>query len=176
MHENEDFGLEDFESALFDEGYQTDDDVDTDDSAVTETDDESQEPDTDDEAEPDDGEIEEDNEGDDADESDDDDAEGEDGADSNTNDDQTFTIKVNKEERKVTREEMTALAQKGADYDRVKEQNAQLRQSNTDLQTKLDGMAAQQGALDILGIIAEKSGSILFLHKKMPTNLCFTTR
>lgn len=161
MHENEDFGLEDFESALFEESYQTDDDVDTDDSAVTETDDESQEPDTDDETEPDDGEIEEDNEGDDADESDDDDAEGEDGADGNTNDDQTFTIKVNKEERKVTREEMTALAQKGADYDRVKEQNAQLRQSNTDLQTKLDGMAAQQGALDILGIIAEKSGSNL---------------
>lgn len=81
------------------------------------------------------------------------------GGDANA--DQTFTLKVNKEERKVTLEEMTAFAQKGADYDRVKDQNTQLRQTNADLQTKLDGMAAQQGVLDILGVIANKSGSTL---------------
>jgi hypothetical protein len=33
----------------------------------------------------------------------------------------SFTLKVNKEERTVSREEVVALAQKGADYDRVKE-------------------------------------------------------
>lgn len=34
---------------------------------------------------------------------------------------ETFTLKVNKENRTVTREEMISLAQKGADYDRVKQ-------------------------------------------------------
>jgi hypothetical protein len=34
---------------------------------------------------------------------------------------ETFTLKVNKEERSYTREEVISLAQKGADYDRVKE-------------------------------------------------------
>lgn len=37
---------------------------------------------------------------------------------------ESFTIKVNKEERTCTREEIISLAQKGADYDRVKEQLA----------------------------------------------------
>lgn len=45
-----------------------------------------------------------------------------------TNAEQTFTIKVNKEERTVGIDEMKALAQKGADYDRIKEQNAQKQQ------------------------------------------------
>ena len=81
--------------------------------------------------------------------------------DGDTNDDQTFTIKVNKEERTVGIDEMKALAQKGADYDRIKEQNAQKQQTIDTLQAKLDGISSQQGALDILGIVAEKSGSTL---------------
>ena len=81
--------------------------------------------------------------------------------DGGTNTDQTFTIKVNKEERTVGIDEMKALAQKGADYDRIKEQNAQKQQTIDTLQAKLDGISSQQGALDILGIVAEKSGSTL---------------
>lgn len=161
MHENEDFGLEDFESALFEESYQTDDDMDSDDPDVTETDDDTHEPDADDETDSDSDESGEDETEDDSDESEGDDAEGDDESDGSTNDDQKFTIKVNKEERQVTLVEMTALAQKGADYDRVKEQNTQLRQSNTDLQSKIDSMAEKQGVLDILGIVAEKSGATL---------------
>lgn len=81
--------------------------------------------------------------------------------DGDTNADQTFTIKVNKEELTVGIDEMKALAQKGADYDRIKEQNAQKQQTIDTLQAKLDGISSQQGALDILGIVAEKSGSTL---------------
>lgn len=158
MENTEDFGFEDFESALFDDDYQTDDDTGTDDSGVTETDDTPQEANSDDENE---AGGEEANEDEHTSESEESGAEGEETPDGDTNTDQLFTLKVNKEERKVTLEEMTAFAQKGADYDRVKEQNTQLRQTNTDLQTKLDGMAAQQGVLDILGVIAEKSNSTL---------------
>ena len=121
MHENEDFGLEDFESALFDDDYQTGDDNDTDDSE--------------DDGADGDGEVDK----------------------GNTDADGTFTIKVNKEERKVTLEEMTTLAQKGADYDRVKEQNTKHQQTIADLQSKLDGVSSQQSVLDILGNIAQKS-------------------
>lgn len=159
MHENEDFGLEDFESALFDDDYQTGDDNDTDDSDVTETDDDPQDTDSDDqdEAEGDDSDEE-----DDTDDSEDDDADGsEEGDSSNTDADGTFTIKVNKEERKVTLEEMTTLAQKGADYDRVKEQNTRHQQTIADLQSKLEGVSSQQAVLDILDTIAQRSGSTL---------------
>ena len=158
MDEREDFGFEEFESALFDDEYHTDTDTDTTDTEVTESDTDTQETEEIEETE-DDGEAEA-TENDDADgaEGDPEENEVEDG---NTNANQTFTIKVNKEERQVTLEEMTALAQKGADYDRVKEQTAQLRQTNADLQTKLDGMATKQGALEILSIVAEKSGSSL---------------
>jgi len=41
--------------------------------------------------------------------------------------DETFTLKINKEEKTYSREEVISLAQKGADYDRVKEQLAQSR-------------------------------------------------
>lgn len=155
MHENEDFGLEDFESALFDEDYQTDGDDGADDSDVTETEEDPQETGSDGE----DGD-----EGDDSDEEDDTDDSEEDDADGdeedeggNTDADKTFTIKVNKEERKVSLEEMTTLAQKGADYDRVKEQNTKHQQTIADLQSKLEGVSAQQNALDILGTIAQRS-------------------
>lgn len=159
MPNNEDFGFEDFESALFDDDYQTDDDTGTDDSDVTETDDDPQDTDSDDQ----DGDEGDDSaEDEDTDDSEDDGADGDeedDGGD--TNADQTFTLKVNKEERKVTLEEMTALAQKGADYDRVKEQNTKHQQTIADLQSKLESVSSQQNALDILGNIAQRSNLTL---------------
>ena len=159
MHENEDFGLEEFESALFDDDYQTGDDNDTDDSNVTETDDDSQDTGSDDQ---DDAEGDDSDEDEETDDSEDDGADGDgEGDKGNTNADGTFTIKVNKEERKVTLEEMTALAQKGADYDRVKEQNTKHQQTIADLQSKLEGVASQQAVLDILGTIAQRSNSTL---------------
>lgn len=159
MHENEDFGLEDFESALFDDDYQTGEDTDTDDSDATETDNDPEGTDSDgeDEAEGDDSDEDED-----TDDSEDDGADGDgEGDNGNTNADGTFTIKVNKEERKVTLEEMTTLAQKGADYDRVKEQNTKHQQTIADLQSKLEGVSSQQAVLDILDTIAQRSGSTL---------------
>lgn len=159
MHENEDFGLEEFESALFDDDYQTGDDNDTDDSDATETDDDSQDTDSDDQ---DDADGDDSDEDEDTDDSEDDGADGDgEGDKGNTNADSTFTIKVNKEERKVTLEEMTTLAQKGADYDRVKEQNAKHQQTIADLQSKLEGVSSQQAVLDILGTIAQRSNSTL---------------
>lgn len=159
MNENEDFGFEDFESALFDDDYQTDDDTGTDDSDVTETDDDSQDTGSDDQ---DDAEGDDSAEDEDTDDSEDDGADGDGEGDSgNTDADKTFTIKVNKEERKVTLEEMTTLAQKGADYDRVKEQNTKHQQTIADLQSKLEGVSSQQAVLDILGTIAQKSNSTL---------------
>ena len=159
MHENEDFGLEEFESALFDDDYQTGDDNDTDDSNVTETDDDSQDTGSDDQ---DDAEGDDSDEDEETDDSEDDGADGDgEGDKGNTNADGTFTIKVNKEERKVTLEEMTTLAQKGADYDRVKEQNTKHQQTIADLQSKLEGVSSQQAVLDILGTIAQRSNSTL---------------
>ena len=159
MNENEDFGFEEFESALFDDDYQTDDDNDTDDSDVTETDDDSQDTGSDDQ---DDAEVDDSAEDEDVDDSEDDGADGDGEGDSgNTDADKTFTIKVNKEERTVTLEEMTALAQKGADYDRVKEQNTKHQQTIEDLRSKLEGVSSQQAVLDILDTIAQKSGSTL---------------
>lgn len=155
MHENEDFGLEDFESALFDDDYQTDGDDGADDSDVTETDNDPQDTGSDDQDEAEDDDSDEE---DDTDDSEDDGADGsEEGDSGNTDADKTFTIKVNKEERKVSLEEMTTLAQKGADYDRVKEQNTKHQQTIADLQSKLEGVSAQQNALDILGTIAQRS-------------------
>lgn len=71
---------------------------------------------------------------------------------------QTYTIKVNKEERNVSLEEMTALAQKGADYDRVKGQVEERESTISDLQGKLD---KQQAILDVLQMIAGKDGGDL---------------
>lgn len=72
-----------------------------------------------------------------------------------------FTLKVNKEEKEVSLEEMTSLAQKGADYDRIKERDAKSQQTIQELQAQIDGFTAKQGALDVLDIIAQKSGSSL---------------
>ena len=67
---------------------------------------------------------------------------------------ETFTLKVNKEEKTYTREEVISLAQKGADYDRVKEQLTQSRQTAEALQGKLD---SQQEAMELLAQLAEDS-------------------
>ena len=78
---------------------------------------------------------------------------------------QTYTIKVNKEERNVSLEEMTTLAQKGADYDRVKSQVEERDGTISELQGKLD---QQQAILDVLQMIAGKDGSDL---SKLTENL-----
>lgn len=157
MENNEDFGLEEFRSVLFGgDGYQTDSE--TDDSEDVETE-EGQEDTADEHAEDVEAESGEGQES-----ASEDNKSGADGhvePDGAENAAQAFTLKVNKEEKTVSLEEMTAYAQKGLDYDRVKGQNEQLRQSNTDLQAKLDGMASQQDALDVLRMIAEKSGTTL---------------
>ena len=49
---------------------------------------------------------------------------------------ETFTLKVNKEEKTYSREEVISLAQKGADYDRVKEQLTRSREEKDHLQTQ----------------------------------------
>ena len=64
----------------------------------------------------------------------------------------SFTIKVNKEERTVTREEVISLAQKGADYDRVKEQLTQTRQQN---QTLLEQAEKNKDVLGVLQMLAD---------------------
>lgn len=57
---------------------------------------------------------------------------------------ETFTLKVNHEERTYTREEMISLAQKGADYDRVR-----------------DRLNGQQETMDLLTDIAKQSDTDL---------------
>ena len=65
---------------------------------------------------------------------------------------QKFTIKVNKESREVGLSEMTELAQKGADYDRVKGQLSQARQSLESIQAEFD---ASRKISDLVKRIAE---------------------
>lgn len=52
----------------------------------------------------------------------------------------SFTLKVNKEERTVSREEMIALAQKGADYDRVKAAADKSKSDNEALNRQISEM------------------------------------
>lgn len=68
-----------------------------------------------------------------------------------------FTLKVNKQEKQVTLEEMTALAQKGADYDRIKQQVAAHQQTIQSLQEKADAVSRNQELLDVLNLVAEGS-------------------
>ena len=160
MNENENVGFEDFEGALFGDDYQFDDDGedeapdtdDTEDGNVIDDSAEDEDSDDDEDAASDDDE--DDSETEDSEEAD---ADEEDPAE-DTDGGQTFTLKVNKEEKKVTLEEMTALAQKGADYDRVKEQNTKSQQTIQDLQAQLEGFNGRKNVLDMLDIISEKSG------------------
>lgn len=80
-------------------------------------------------------------------------AEGKDGADKPISE-QKFTIKVNKESREVSLQEMTELAQKGADYDRTKGQLETERENNRSMQAELD---KQRPILEILELAAEQS-------------------
>jgi len=68
---------------------------------------------------------------------------------------QKFTIKVNKESREVSLQEMTELAQKGADYDRVKGQLETTRQSEQSLQEEL---SKQKPFMEFLTMAAEQAG------------------
>lgn len=67
---------------------------------------------------------------------------------------ETFTLKINHEEKTYSREEVISLAQKGADYDRVKDQLTQSKQNAEELQSKLDG---QQEAMTLLEDLAKES-------------------
>lgn len=68
---------------------------------------------------------------------------------------ETFTLKVNKEEKTYSREEVISLAQKGADYDRVKEQLNTSRETASQLQIQLD---SQKEAMELLTDMAKESG------------------
>lgn len=67
---------------------------------------------------------------------------------------ETFTLKVNKEEKTYSREEVISLAQKGADYDRVKDQLTQSRQTAEALQGQID---SQKEAMTVLDELAKAS-------------------
>lgn len=158
--ENEDFGFEDFRSAMLADGYQTEGSAGEEETETTtgNSEESTDNSGADSEGTSDSGEN---NEDEHASESEENGADGGEKPGGDSNAGQTFTLKVNKEDHTVSLEEMTALAQKGMDYDRVKEQNAQKQQTIDDLRSQLDGMNAQKGTLDILGIIAEKSGTSL---------------
>lgn len=76
---------------------------------------------------------------------------------------QKFTIKVNKQERSLTLDEMTEYAQKGADYDRVKGQLAESRQAVEQLQQTL---ASQHDLVEMLELVAS-----LDANKRSPAEL-----
>lgn len=165
MDEKENVGFEDFESALFGDDYQFGDedgeyeDTETDGAEDDDVSDEDiEETDFDDEDDADFADDEEESDEEDSEETGEEDSEGDDGKHDAG---QTFTLKVNKEEQQVTLEEMTALAQKGADYDRVKEQNAKSQQTIKDLQTQLESFNGQKDVLDTLSIVSEKCGTSL---------------
>jgi hypothetical protein len=165
MNENENIGFEDFETALFGDDYQfdgEDGDFETEETDDTEDgnvmDDSADASESEDESDTDSDEDETEEADDDSEESV---ADGEGEGDSDTNAGQTFTIKVNKEERQVTLEEMTALAQMGADYGRVKDQNAKHTQTIQELQAQLQGYNTRKPILDILDIVSEKTGTSL---------------
>lgn len=90
------------------------------------------------------------------------------------NPDQKFTIKVNKETREVGLSEMTELAQKGADYDRVKGQLDTSRQNEQTLQAKID---EQKPFMDFLETAAEQTGSsVKDLVHNLHKNLLMTSK
>ena len=66
---------------------------------------------------------------------------------------ETFTLRVNKEDRTVSREEMIAFAQKGADYDRVKNQLAERDSTIAEMRKSIDG---SKDALELLNLISEE--------------------
>ena len=150
--ENEEINFDEFIAASSDEGYQTGSEEAEVTEEATETGNSSPDGDSSQQSE-------EEPENEEQDGGEETGAEGSEKPDSGT--EQKFTLKVNKEEKEVSLEEMTALAQKGADYDRIKERDAKSQQTIQDLQAQIDGFTAKQGVLDVLDIIAQKSGSSL---------------
>lgn len=67
----------------------------------------------------------------------------------------SFTIRVNKEDRVVNREEMFSLAQKGADYDRVKGQVTERDKTISELTAQIEG---SKDSLEMLSLISESVG------------------
>lgn len=67
----------------------------------------------------------------------------------------SFIIRVNKEDRNVSREEMFSLAQKGADYDRVKGQVADRDKTISELTAQIEG---SKDSLEMLTMISESVG------------------
>lgn len=155
MEEQIENGFDDFLSAMCGDGYQTDAGTSEGETSSADTEETTQETSQDVDGEP----TGEDSDGGDSSEEQEENRSEESSKPEDGQEGQTFTLKVNKEDHKVSLEEMTAYAQKGVDYDRVKEQNAKLRQTNTELQEKIDGLAANQGVMDIIDMIAQKSGS-----------------
>lgn len=89
-------------------------------------------------------------------------------ADDGGNEEQTFTVQIGEEERQFSLEEMTELARKGAGYDSLQEQLDSANQERDQLQTQLNN---QQGVMDILSQIAEKTGKdVLELTKQLYIN------
>ena len=138
--------LEAFDQELFD-GNHTEDESD-----VAEPETEEQELDQETEGEPESVETTENDTEDGAEEVHDD---GEQEGDEGQEPEQKFTLKVNSQTREVGLQEMTELAQKGADYDRVKDQVKTERQISQGLREQLD---KQQPCMDVLTAAAEKAG------------------
>lgn len=133
-------GYEDFAAAFGDDGYQTDTAEEVTEEPTEPTEEPTEEP-------ADNAEGGEDS----ADDSED--AQEETGAEAPPAAD-TFTLRVNKEDRTVNREEVIALAQKGADYDRVKNQLTERDNTIAQLQANIDG---SKEALDLLALISEET-------------------
>ena len=69
-----------------------------------------------------------------------------------------FDLKYNKETKQYTRQQVTELAQKGLNYDRVTEQRDRLQQENADLSKFRD---ENSGVIEMLKTAAEASGKSL---------------
>ena len=69
-----------------------------------------------------------------------------------------FDLKYNKEIRQYTRQQVTELAQKGLNYDRVTEQRDRLQQENADLSKFRD---ENSGVIEMLKTAAEAAGKSL---------------
>lgn len=154
-NENNDFGFDEFESALFgDDGYQTGTEgAEQEESAETE----DQQEDTEEGGEAEqEGDDEPDGEENTEDEhtSDSEESSAEDGDEPAKEDSDTFKLKVNKQEQEVTRDQVISLAQKGLDYDRVKEQSQRHQQTIQELQ---ETISKNQGVIDILELISSQS-------------------
>lgn len=151
MEETQNNGFDDF-AAAFDDDYQTIEET-------AEEVEETAEVDTENEEVQEEGEV----------ETEDEDAEASEEEVKTEPKPETFTLKVNKEERTVSRDEVISLAQKGADYDRVKEQLAERNNTVTALQDRLNKYS---GAIETLELISETSGqSISELAEQLHLNV-----